>query len=56
MKSKVNKIKYCDYCHKEIAKPNTIHIAGTICEGHRLGLIEYAVYRIRKYFNEIKSK
>jgi len=45
------KTNYCLLCHKEIAKPGTIHIAGTICQGHTLwDLIKYKIVRgIGKY-------
>ena len=34
--------EYCEFCGKEIAKPGTIHIAGSVCEGHVFTPLGYA--------------
>ena len=40
-KSPQTEREYCPICHKDIAKPGELHIAGSICVGHTVKEIEY---------------
>lgn len=42
--------KRCDYCGKEIAEDGRIYMAGSICKGHRLSIMGYLIYKLKKLF------
>ena len=48
--------KYCDYCHKKIGNSGEVYIAGSICRGHTLSLIEYIKYKFTLWLINFGTK
>jgi len=47
----MKKDKYCEYCDKLIGKPGKIYMAGSICEGHRIPIFWFILWKLFKIKN-----
>lgn len=43
---------YCEYCGKMVAKPDKLYIAGTICRGHTLSVLQYIKWKLGKFIGK----